>query len=97
MCKHPAVSYHLKLINTDTEGRLDNSNKKLDNCDEKLDNLEKNMSEKFKDLDNKAITLLSDIKVINRKLDRQSAKLDIISSTVKEHEIRIEDLEGLKV
>jgi hypothetical protein len=33
----------------------------------------------------------------NRKLDRHSAKLDIISGTLKEHEIRIEDLEGLKV
>jgi chromosome segregation ATPase len=50
---------------------------------------------KLKDLDNRSEILLSDIKVINRKLDRQSAKLDIISGTVKEHEIRIEDLEGI--
>jgi len=53
--------------------------------------------EKLHDLDNRTMTLLSDIKMANRKLDRHSAKLDIISGTLKEHEIRIEDLEGLKV
>jgi len=52
---------------------------------ERLDNLEKIMDEK-----------ITDIKILNRNLDRQSARLDIISTTVKEHEIRIEGLEELK-
>jgi len=39
---------------------------------------------------------ITDIKIISRNLDRQSVRLDIISTTVKEHEIRIEGLEELK-
>ncbi len=57
----------------------------------------KETKEKLHEMDNRTIILLSDIKIANRKLDRHSAKLDIISGTLKEHEIRIEDLEGLKV
>jgi len=59
--------------------------------------VEENMKERFNELDNRTLMLQSEIKVVNRKLDRQSAKLDIISSILKEHELRIEDLEGLKV
>lgn len=35
----------------------------------------------------------SEIVGINKKLDRLSAKQDIFSATVKEHELRLEDLE----
>jgi chromosome segregation ATPase len=50
---------------------------------------------KLKDLDNKSEILLSDIQRVSKKLDRQSAKQDIFSATVKEHNIRLEDLEGI--
>ncbi len=46
----------------------------------------------------KDITLLiQQFPVIDKKSDRQTAKLDRVSSAIKEHDIRLEDLEGLKI
>ncbi len=54
------------------------------------------VDEQLKDLDNRTLMLLSDNEKfreeVNKKLDRQTAKLDRVSTAIKEHDLRLEDL-----
>ncbi|MEQ8220749.1 MAG: hypothetical protein ABRQ37_00495 [Candidatus Eremiobacterota bacterium] len=67
------------------EATLNQILSEIKKVNERLDNLEEIINEK-----------IAEIKILNRNLDRQMARLDIISTSVKEHEIRIEGLEELK-
>ncbi len=80
-----------------------NMNENFSQVNTRLDKLEEGQEALKKDIKNLSIitgefatrfdTIDSEIVGVNRKLDRLSAKQDIFSATVKEHELRLEDLE----
>jgi chromosome segregation ATPase len=80
-----------KSLETSLETFGKNVTKGFNTMNDNFDNSDKKLVE----LDTKSTMLLSDIKTINRKLDRQSAVSRSNSAKVKELEIRIEDMEGI--
>lgn len=84
-------------------GKLTGIEAELKQVNVRLDNLEQGQNSLKKDIKDLSIitgqfatrfdTIDSEIAGVNKKLDRLSAKQDIFSATVKEHELRLEDLE----
>ncbi len=80
-----------KLIGIETE--LKQVNVRLDNLEQGQNYLKKDIKDLSGMIKTIGNNVDSEIKEVNRKLDRLSAKQDIFSATMKEHELRLEDLE----
>ncbi|MEQ8225163.1 MAG: hypothetical protein ABRQ37_22780 [Candidatus Eremiobacterota bacterium] len=85
---------------TGIESELKQVNVRLDKLEEGQNSLKTELKKDIKDLSTMLVTSASrfdtldtEIAGINKKLDRLSARQDIFSATVKEHELRLEDLE----
>lgn len=94
----------LKEFRQEINEKLNNIDVKLIDLDNRTITLQSDIKEFSQETGHefnivkKDITLLiQQFPVIDKKLDRQTAKLDRVSAAIKEHDIRLEDLEGLKI
>jgi predicted nucleic acid-binding Zn-ribbon protein len=80
-----------KLSGIETE--LKQASVRLGKLEEGQIRFEKKMDDNFQILNNQNLTLLSDLQMLDKKLDRQTATSRSSSAKLRELEMRIEDLE----
>ncbi len=97
LSKITGIETELKEVKLELREFKQETKEKLDKLKQGQESFKTELKKDIKDLSGMVQTignnLDSEIAGVNRKLDRLSAKQDIFSATVKEHELRLEDLE----